>query len=53
LEIGAVYTTVLAAQHNFEANGFLVKMALRDRGRSGESGGLGHSSTPAIVFRGG
>jgi len=29
LEIGAVYTTVLAAQHNFEANGLLVKMMLR------------------------
>lgn len=29
LEIGAVYTTVLAAQHNFEANGLLVKMTLR------------------------
>jgi hypothetical protein len=29
LEIGAVYTTVLAAQRNFEANGLLVKMTLR------------------------
>src|SRR5206468_1927143 len=29
LEIGAVYTTVLAAQHNFEANRLLVKMTLR------------------------
>jgi hypothetical protein len=29
LEIGAVYTTVLAAQHNFDANGLLVKMMLR------------------------
>jgi hypothetical protein len=29
LEIGAVYTTVLAAQHNFEANGLLVKMVIR------------------------
>ena len=29
VEIGAVYTTVLAAQHNFDANGLLVKMMLR------------------------
>jgi hypothetical protein len=29
LEIGAVYTTVLASQHGFEANGLLVKMMLR------------------------
>jgi hypothetical protein len=29
LEIGAVYSTVLAAQHGFEANGLLVKMTLR------------------------
>jgi hypothetical protein len=29
LEIGAVYSTVLAAQHDFEANGLLVKMMLR------------------------
>jgi hypothetical protein len=29
VEIGAVYTTLLAAQHNFDANGLLVKMTLR------------------------
>jgi hypothetical protein len=29
LEIGAVYTTVLAAQYDFEANGLLVKMMRR------------------------
>jgi hypothetical protein len=29
LEIGAVYTTVIASQHNFEANGLLVKVMLR------------------------
>jgi hypothetical protein len=29
LEIGAVYTTVIAAQHDFDVNGLLVKMTLR------------------------
>jgi hypothetical protein len=29
LEIGAVYTTVIAAQHHFDVNGLLVKMTLR------------------------
>ncbi len=29
LEIGAVYTTVIASQHNCEANGILVKMTVR------------------------
>jgi hypothetical protein len=29
LEIGAVYTTVIASQHDFGANGLLVKMTLR------------------------
>jgi hypothetical protein len=29
VEIGAVYTTVIASQHNFDANGLLVKMTLR------------------------
>jgi hypothetical protein len=29
LEIGAVYTTVIASQRNFDANGLLVKMTLR------------------------
>jgi hypothetical protein len=29
LELGAVYTTSLAAQHGFDINGFLVKMMLR------------------------
>ncbi len=29
LEIGAVYTTVIASQHNFDANGLIVKMTLR------------------------
>ncbi len=29
LEIGAVYTTVIASQHNFEANGLIVKMTYR------------------------
>jgi hypothetical protein len=29
LEIGAVYSTVVASQHNFDANGLLVKMTLR------------------------
>jgi hypothetical protein len=29
LEIGGVYTTVLAHQHNFDANGLLVRMMLR------------------------
>lgn len=29
LEIGAAYTTVIASEHNFEANGLIVKMVLR------------------------
>jgi hypothetical protein len=29
LEIGAVYSTLVASQHNFDANGLLVKMTLR------------------------
>jgi hypothetical protein len=29
LEIGAVYTTVIASQSNFQANGMMVKMTLR------------------------
>jgi hypothetical protein len=29
VEIGAVYTTVIASQRNFDANGLLVKMTLR------------------------
>jgi hypothetical protein len=29
LEIGAVYTTVIASQHDFEANGLIVKMTIR------------------------
>lgn len=29
LEIGAVYSTPVASQHNFDMNGFLVKMTLR------------------------
>jgi hypothetical protein len=29
LEIGAVYTTVISAQHDFNANGLLVKMTFR------------------------
>ncbi len=29
VEIGAVYTTVIASQHNFEANGLIVKLTLR------------------------
>jgi hypothetical protein len=29
LEVGAVYTTPLATQRNFDANGLLVQMVLR------------------------
>lgn len=29
LELGAVYTTVIASQHNFDAKGLLVKMVVR------------------------
>jgi hypothetical protein len=29
LEVGAVCTTVITAQHNFGVNGLLVKMVLR------------------------
>jgi hypothetical protein len=29
MEVGAVYSTVIAAQHNFEVSGLLVKMMLR------------------------